>query len=156
MAEHVHCRTQAALFDVSHMGQVDAARPGRAAALERLVCGDIAGLTPGAATLHADDQRGGGIIDDLMVANLGAEGLFLVVNASRKASGLRAYAASSTGRSSVLDDRALLALQGPAAAAIMAASLRGRRTSVHGCRAAESRWCHLPGRPLRIHRRGRI
>ena len=47
LAEHVHCRTQAALFDVSHMGQALLAGPGAAAALEALVPGDIAGLKPG-------------------------------------------------------------------------------------------------------------
>src|SRR5580700_2147496 len=85
MAEHLHCREHAALFDVSHMGQAMLHGHGTAAALERLVCGDIAGLKSGRQRYTLLTTSGGGVIDDLMVANLGPDGLFLVVNASRKA-----------------------------------------------------------------------
>ena len=80
----------------------------------------------------------GGIIDDLMVANLGPEGLFVVVNASRKAVDF-AHIGTVTPVN-VLEDRALLALQGPAAAAVMARIAPGRRrTAVHGRRAPDGR-----------------
>ncbi len=85
MAEHLFCREQAALFDVSHMGQAMLHGPGAVAALERLVCGDIAGLKAGRQRYTLLTNDAGGIIDDLMVANTGPEGLFIVVNASRKA-----------------------------------------------------------------------
>ncbi len=117
MAEHQYCRDHAALFDVSHMGQAMLHGPGAAAALERLVCGDIVGVKPGRQRYTLLTAETGGIIDDLMVANLGAEGLFLVVNASRKAIDF-AHIESVTPVN-VLEDRALLALQGPQAATVM-------------------------------------
>jgi aminomethyltransferase len=118
MAENLHCREQAALFDVSHMGQAMLHGPGAVAAVERLVCGDVAGLKPARQRYTLLTTETGGILDDLMVANLGPEGLFVVVNASRKAIDF-AHIGSVTPVK-VLDDRALLALQGPASAAIMA------------------------------------
>ena len=118
LAEHLHCREHAALFDVSHMGQAMLHGHGTAAALEQLVCGDIAGLKPGRQRYTLLTNASGGIIDDLMVANLGSEGLFLVVNASRKAVDF-AHIGTVTPVS-VLEDRALLALQGPQAASVMA------------------------------------
>ena len=117
MAEHLHCRDKAALFDVSHMGQAMLHAHGGAAHLEKLVCGDFVGLKPGRQryTLLTNEQ--GGIIDDLMVANLGSEGLFVVVNASRKDVDFAHIGTVTPVRQ--MTDRALLALQGPAAAAVM-------------------------------------
>ncbi|MBU6499636.1 MAG: glycine cleavage system aminomethyltransferase GcvT [Rhodospirillales bacterium] len=122
MAEHLHCRAQAALFDVSHMGQASLHGAGAAAALEALVPGDIAGLKPGRQRYTLLTMPGGGILDDLMVANAGGEQLFLVVNASRKAVDLAHIAAHLPApvRLEAHDERALLALQGPAAAAVLA------------------------------------
>ncbi len=123
LAEHLHCRAAAALFDVSHMGQAWLTGPGAAAALERLVPGDIAGLPPGQQryTLLTNDQ--GGILDDFMVANFGESRLFLVVNASRKDADFAHIAANLPANVALtpLPDRALLALQGPGAAAVLAA-----------------------------------
>ncbi len=118
MAEHLHCREQAALFDVSHMGQAMLHGQGTPAALERLVCGDIAGLKSGRQRYTLLTTESGGILDDLMVANLGDEGLFIVVNASRKAVDFAHI--GQVVPVTVLENRALLALQGPAAAAVMA------------------------------------
>ena len=66
LAEHLHCRAQAALFDVSHMGQATLTGATAAAALERLVPGDRR-PEAGPSALHAADQRGGRHLDDLMV-----------------------------------------------------------------------------------------
>lgn len=118
MAEHLHCREQAALFDVSHMGQAMLHAPDATAALERLVCGDISGLKPGRQRYSLLTTETGGILDDLMIANLGSDGLFLVVNASRKTVDFAHIGAATPV--TVLDDRALLALQGPASAEVMA------------------------------------
>jgi aminomethyltransferase len=118
MAEHLHCREQAALFDVSHMGQAMLPGHGVAALLERLACGDISGLKPGRQRYTLLTTESGGILDDLMVANMAPEGLFIVVNASRKAIDFAHIGTVTPVK--VLEDRALLALQGPAAAAIMA------------------------------------
>ena len=117
--EHLHVRSAAGLFDVSHMGQIRlTAKPGRnvAAALERLVPGDIAGLKPGQMRYTQLTNAEGGILDDLMVTSTG-DHLLLVVNAACKDADL------SHIRQHVSDDveiepmfaRGLLALQGPAA-----------------------------------------
>ncbi|MEM1139868.1 MAG: glycine cleavage system aminomethyltransferase GcvT [Pseudomonadota bacterium] len=131
LKEHLQVRASAGLFDVSHMGQafLRARKGGHeavAAAIERLVPGNIKDLKPGRAryTVLLNDE--GGIIDDLMVMRPAGEAndglLFLVVNASRKERDYEEIA-------SVLDrtvelipaaDRALLALQGPKAAEVLA------------------------------------
>ena len=80
IAEHTACREGAALFDVSHMGQAEIAD---AAALEAVVTGDIRGLAPGRQRYTLLMNEAGGIVDDLMVANLG-DRFQLVLNASRK------------------------------------------------------------------------
>lgn len=118
--EHTHTRTKAGLFDVSHMGQVRLTGPDAARALETLVPGDIIDLTPNQQryTLLTNEQAG--ILDDLMVTNTGGS-LFLVVNAACKEKDiahLRTHLAGDC-QLEVLSDRALLALQGPAAASIM-------------------------------------
>jgi aminomethyltransferase len=125
IAEHLHCRTAASLFDVSHMGQASLRGAGAAAALERLVPGDIQGLKPGRQRYTLLMTEGGGILDDLMVARgPAAEGevLRLVVNASRRAVDYAHLAAHLPVevRLERHDDRALLALQGPLAAAVLA------------------------------------
>jgi aminomethyltransferase len=121
LAEHLHCRAQAALFDVSHMGQATLTGATAAAALERLVPGDLLGLKPGRQRYTLLTNEAGGILDDLMVANPGGEKLFLVVNASRKEIDFTHIAANlpSGVHLHEHDDRALLALQGPAAAAVI-------------------------------------
>jgi aminomethyltransferase len=121
LAEHLHCRAKAALFDVSHMGQATLTGATAAAALERLVPGDVLGLKPGRQRYTLLTNEAGGIKDDLMVANLGRERLFLVVNASRKEDDFSHIAANLPGgvQLQVHEDRALLALQGPAAATVM-------------------------------------
>ena len=122
IAEHMHCRSKAALFDVSHMGQATLSGPTAPSALESLVPGDIDGLKPGRQRYTLLTNEAGGIKDDLMVANLGGGRLFLVVNASRKEDDFTHIAANLPAGVQLHphDDRALLALQGPAAAAVMA------------------------------------
>ena len=121
LAEHTACRTGAALFDVSHMGQLSLHGPGAAAALEQLVPGDIAGLQPGRQRYTLLLNEAGGILDDLIVANLG-DRLLVVANASRKEADAKliAEAMPEGVRLDLHPDRALLALQGPGAAAVMA------------------------------------
>ncbi|MGO8915634.1 MAG: glycine cleavage system aminomethyltransferase GcvT [Stellaceae bacterium] len=121
MTEHLHTRAKAGLFDVSHMGQLRLTGAGAAEALETLVPGDIKSLAPGRMryTLFTNDR--GGILDDLMVTQSG-DHLFLVVNAACKAQDIAHLRHRLAGRAVVtpLGDRALLALQGPAAAAVLA------------------------------------
>lgn len=121
LKEHLHTRSAAGLFDVSHMGQL-ALRPksGRvedaALALERLVPQDIVAIAPGRQRYAQFTNEDGGLLDDLMVANFG-DHLFLVVNAACKKEDeahLRAHLSDSCTIDS-LRDRALIALQGPKA-----------------------------------------
>lgn len=127
--EHLHTREAAGLFDVSHMGQALLTGPDHAsvvAALEALVPGDMAGLEPGQQRYTQLLNDGGGIIDDLMVtrplAPAESGSLMLVVNASRKAVDYAHIAARLPEGVTLrpLEDRALIALQGPGAAAVMA------------------------------------
>jgi len=126
LREHLHTREAAGLFDVSHMGQIVLrAKSGQiedaALALERLVPQDILTLPVGRQRYAQFTNDDGGILDDLMVANLGSH-LFLVVNAACKAADeahLRAHL-SETCTIEPLPDRALIALQGPKAESVLA------------------------------------
>jgi aminomethyltransferase len=121
IAEHSHTRTKASLFDVSHMGQVTLAGPDAATALQRLVPGNITGLGPSRIRYTMFTKPDGGIIDDLMAAN-GGDHLRLVVNGARAAVDLAHLRAELGGDVAITHHagRALMALQGPAAAAALA------------------------------------
>jgi len=125
LQEHHHTRVAAGLFDVSHMGQVvlrGADPAALAAALERLVPQDVAGLAEGRQRYAFFTNAEGGIEDDLMVANRG-DHLFLVVNAARRAEDLallRAGLEPAGITVKELEGRALLALQGPRAETVLA------------------------------------
>ncbi|HBF97151.1 MAG TPA: glycine cleavage system aminomethyltransferase GcvT [Alphaproteobacteria bacterium] len=132
LKEHLHTRTAAGLFDVSHMGQaVLRAKPGTdiADSFERLVPGNIRDLKPGQMRYTTLLTEGGGIIDDLMVTRPfspeHADKLFLVVNAARKGVDFAHISAALADLAELkpLDDRALLALQGPAAANVLSAHI---------------------------------
>ncbi|MDF9753304.1 hypothetical protein OKW51_000267 [Pseudomonas hunanensis] len=84
LKEHLHTREQAGLFDVSHMGQIILRGNDAAKALETLVPVDIIDLPVGMQRYAMFTNAEGGILDDLMVANLGNDTLFLVVNAACK------------------------------------------------------------------------
>jgi aminomethyltransferase len=117
LAEHLHTRNRAGLFDVSHMGQLRLRGAGAAQALERLCPGDIQALAPMRQRYTLFTNDGGGILDDLMVTNAG-DHLFVVVNAACKDADI-AHLRRHLGNEvaiEVLADRALLALQGPSAA----------------------------------------
>src|SRR5436309_4327260 len=126
LREHLHTRSKAGLFDVSHMGQIALhAKSGRAEdaalALERLVPQDIVAVAPGRQRYAQFTNENGGILDDLMVANFG-DHLFLVVNAACKAED-EAHVRAHLSDTCVIDslaDRALIALQGPKAESALA------------------------------------
>lgn len=120
MGEHKHTRAKAGLFDVSHMGQVTVHGESAAKDFESLVPVDVIDLNPMTQRYAFFTNPQGGIEDDLMVSNAG-DHLFVVVNAACKAQDL-AYMQTNLVNCEVtlLDDRALLALQGPAAATVMA------------------------------------
>ena len=121
MAEHLHTRSKVGLFDVSHMGQIRiSARSGdvrdAALALESLIPADYAGLAKGRQRYGFLTNDAAGILDDLMVANMGDD-LFVVVNASCKDQDAALIEAAISDRCVVTRqfDRALMALQGPQA-----------------------------------------
>ncbi|MDD1498772.1 glycine cleavage system aminomethyltransferase GcvT [Agrobacterium sp. CNPSo 3708] len=126
LKEHLHTRASAGLFDVSHMGQVIVkAKSGKvddaALALERLVPVDILNLKAGRQRYGFFTDENGCILDDLMITNLG-EHVFVVVNASCKDADLAHMKThlSDSCEITLLDDRALIALQGPRAEAVLA------------------------------------
>ena len=126
LKEHLHVRAAAGLFDVSHMGQFEIrSRTGgsedAARALESIVPMDIVGLAPGRQRYALLTNEDGGVRDDLMIARLG-EVFLVVANAGCKDAD-ESYLRRTlfpTCTIERLDDRALLALQGPAAEAALA------------------------------------
>ncbi len=139
MAEHNWTRQHAGLFDVSHMGPSFLALPQLgggeeahrkiAAIVEKLVPSDIAGLAPGKVQLTVLLNENGGIIDDLMIGRPPRDdqqgGLYVVVNAGTKDNdfAILEKAAGSEAELHRADDRALIAVQGPEAEAVVAGIL---------------------------------
>ena len=122
MKEHQHTREHAGLFDVSHMGQIRLSGADAAKALETLVPVDIIDLPVGMQRYAMFTHEQGGILDDLMVANLGNDELFLVVNAACKEQDLahlRKHLSTFCQIQPLFEDRALLALQGPEAVKVL-------------------------------------
>jgi aminomethyltransferase len=146
IAEHLWCREHAGLFDVSHMGQLMLRGPGVAEALETLLPGDITGLQPGRIrySLLLDDQ--GGIIDDLMVTNVtpagGEPAYYMVVNGATKLGDLEELRRRLPAEITVehLEDRALLALQGPEAAAVAEALWPGVGDDLYFMQGTSREW----------------
>jgi aminomethyltransferase len=122
IAEHTLCRQRAALFDVSHMGQAVLTGDDVAAAFETLCPGAYRDLKVGRQRYTVLTTETGGILDDLMVARTAKDRLVLVVNAARKDADFAHIRARLAGRAEleILEDRALIALQGPEAGAVMA------------------------------------
>ena len=121
MQEHQHTRSQAGLFDVSHMGQIAVKGDNAAALLETLMPVDIVGLAPGRQRYGLFTNEAGGVLDDLMVICKGENEYVLVVNAACKENDL-AHLQKNLGsmlQITMLEDRSLLALQGPESDAVL-------------------------------------
>lgn len=127
VSETLHTRQKAGLFDVSHMGQAILAGAGAARALEALTPADLVELPSGRARYTQLLNENGGILDDLIVTRLPGveERLLLVVNASRKAEDFALIRARLPQFDLIPLNRALIALQGPRAAAVLDALLPG-------------------------------
>ncbi|MAL56791.1 MAG: glycine cleavage system protein T [Brevundimonas sp.] len=123
LAEHRWTCEHAGLFDVSHMGQCKITGADAAAQFERFVPGDYEILKAGKQKYSLLLNKDGGIIDDLMAGRPDHDGLFVVVNAGNKDEDFAFWQANLEGdaKLTVLDDRALIAIQGPEAAEVMAA-----------------------------------
>ncbi|MBN8552343.1 MAG: glycine cleavage system aminomethyltransferase GcvT [Caulobacterales bacterium] len=123
LAEHRWTREHAGLFDVSHMGQCKITGANAIDEFERFVPGDYAILKEGRQKYSLLLNEDGGIIDDLMAGKPDHDGLFVVVNAGNKDEDFAFWQANLSGdaKLTILDDRALIAIQGPEAAEVMAA-----------------------------------
>ena len=147
LAEHTACRTAAALFDVSHMGQLRLEGADAAAALETLVPVDVQGLAVNKQRYAFFTNDAGGILDDLMITRREHD-LLLVVNAACKAADT-AHLQQHIGarcRITPLPDRALLALQGPLAVealARLAPGVRALTFMTGGACTLEGAECYL-------------
>ena len=119
--EHLHTREKAGLFDVSHMGQIRVEGTNAASLLETLMPVDIVALPEGRQRYGLLLNDAGGVLDDLMVVHVGKDEFTLVVNAACKENDFQ-HIQSRLGdhlEVKMLDDRSLLALQGPQAAEVM-------------------------------------
>ncbi len=126
LAEHLHTRSAGGAFRCLAYGPDPACRARAVAALERLVPGDLEALAPMRMRYTLLLNEAGGILDDLMATRL-SDGLFLVVNAARKEADL-AHLRDRLGTGASIEplaDRALLALQGPAAATVLSRFVEG-------------------------------
>jgi aminomethyltransferase len=129
MKEHLWTREHAGLFDVSHMGQARLRGVSPLSAFEEVTPGDYIGLKPGRQKYSVLLNRKGGIVDDLMAGRpispdgSGDDGLFVVVNGACKDNDFKVIDDELAGQVEIqrLDDRALLAIQGPEAAAVVQA-----------------------------------
>jgi aminomethyltransferase len=123
--EHRAVRQRAGLFDVSHMGEVEVAGPAARAFLDHLLTNDLHKLFPGRVLYTTMCQPDGGVVDDLLVYCRGPQDFLLCVNASNTPKDVAWITAQAAGFDCRVTDRsadfALLALQGPAAAAILQA-----------------------------------
>jgi len=120
--EHIHTREKAGLFDVSHMGQIRLVGKNAKKVLESLVPVDIIDLPLMKLRYALFTNKDGGVMDDLMVTNLGDDSLFLVVNAACKEADFE-HLLNTIGvecKVEFLEDVALLALQGPKAHEVLA------------------------------------
>lgn len=149
--EHLHTREQAGLFDVSHMGQLWLTGPDLDKALEALIPADICGLREGRQRYGLLTNEAGGILDDLMISRH-AEGFYLVVNAACKQADIAHLRATLPASVTIeeMSDRALLALQGPQAEAVLAELLPGVRDLVF----MDNVMLDLLGEPAIISRSG--
>ncbi|MDO9335785.1 MAG: glycine cleavage system aminomethyltransferase GcvT [Caulobacter sp.] len=122
LKEHLWTREHAGLFDVSHMGQARLRGVSPLSAFEEVTPGDFIGLAPGKQRYSVLLNRQGGIIDDLMASRPDDDGLFVIVNGACKDGDFRFIDDELSPQVKIerLEDRALLALQGPEAAAVMA------------------------------------
>ena len=163
IAEHLHTRAAASLFDVSHMGQIVVRpRSGRiedaARALETLVPGDILALAPGRQRYTLLTNDAGGVRDDIMVSHQ-HDHLAVVVNAACKEAD-EAHLRASLGDTCEVDDARRPRAGGAAGPArggrAGAARARGERHALHGCPVDRHHGRAMPREPVRLHRRGRF
>ena len=124
LAEHRAVRSAAGLFDLSHMGEISVSGPGAAAALDYALTGQPSALKPGRARYTLICAPDGGVLDDLIVYRLADTEFLVVANAANTAVVATTLRERAAGHEAQVDDRtddyALIAIQGPHAARILA------------------------------------
>jgi aminomethyltransferase len=155
MAEHLHCRASAALFDVSHMGQLRITGDEAAAALESLIPIDVVGMAAGQQRYGFFTDANGGMLDDLMLTRAvsgGHHGWLLIVNAANRIADTAHLMQHIGHRCKVQPqpDLALLALQGPQAVT----ALSRLNPAVASLRFMTGAYIDLNGAPCFITRSG--
>jgi aminomethyltransferase len=122
-AEHKAVRATAGLFDLSHMGEITVTGPGAGEALDYALTGNLSALAPGRARYTMICAPDGGVLDDLIVYRLSGDEFLIVANAANAAAVAGLLGERAAGRDAVVADRgedyALIAIQGPRAAAIL-------------------------------------
>ena len=152
--EHRAVRERCGLFDVSHMGEVEVRGPGAGAWCNRLTVNDVARLRDGDAQYSVLCDERGGVIDDLIVYRSSGERFLLVVNASTASGDLawmRAHASADVELVDRSAETALLALQGPKAASVLAGMTA---LDPSGIRPFTVRDAVVGGEPVRVARTG--
>ncbi len=124
ISEHQAVRSAAGLFDLSHMGEIAVTGPQAGAALDYALVGRLSALAPGRAKYTMICAPDGGVLDDLIVYRLADEEYLVVANAANTATVAAALRERATGHDAQVRDQtaeyALIAIQGPRAAAILA------------------------------------
>jgi aminomethyltransferase len=147
LAEHRAVRTAAGIFDLSHMGEITVSGPDAADALDYALVGNLSAVAPGRARYTMICEPDGGVLDDLIVYRLSGEEFLVVANAANTAAVYAALRERAGGRDAAVADHtadyALIAVQGPRAAGILAplASIdltgvryyTGKQAEVAGC-----------------------
>ncbi|MDD5579341.1 MAG: glycine cleavage system aminomethyltransferase GcvT [Methylobacter sp.] len=147
--EHLHCRSHAGFFDISHMGQCLIQGDSAAGELEQLTPSDITGLKPGEQKYTVLTHSNGGIIDDIIVTRT-TSGVMIIVNAACKDKDFEHLKSHLSGRCHFIElpDHSLFALQGPAAVIIMQkfspqsadlSFMQSRETEINGIKCTISR-----------------
>lgn len=135
-SEHLHTRDAAGLFDVSHMGQITVSGAGVTQALEKLIPVDITAMEINQQSYGLLTAENGGILDDLIITRWADDQFFIVINAACKDADIQHFQNHlPSGALQTLEDRALLALQGPKAKQVMAelAPKACELIFMHGC-----------------------
>jgi aminomethyltransferase len=158
LAEHRAVRTDAGLFDVSHMGQSEVRGPDAARALERVLVSRVSPLAPGRARYTMLCDADGEVVDDLIVSRRpDADGFWVVANAANADAVAAAIDAACAGLGATrvaLPDRALLALQGPRAAEVLLALDADGASPLVGLRPFGVATTALAGVPVLASRTG--
>src|SRR3954467_15213752 len=127
--EHVNVRTNAGLFDVSHMGEIETSGPRAEQFLQRILSNDVTKIAENGAQYSVLCKPDGGVLDDLFSYRLGPERFLTVTNASNHEKDLAWFRKHAEGFDVTLHDRlhdyAMLAIQGPEARGIVARLTEG-------------------------------